>query len=95
MALKTRSVTSDGKRVMTMEEFKRWLKKFDADKDGRISKNELREAIYATGGRFATWKSHRGIKSVDANGNGFIDEGELNNLVEFAEKHLGIRIAQF
>ncbi|KAJ7942698.1 Calcium-binding EF-hand [Quillaja saponaria] len=95
MALKSRSVTSDGKRVMTMEEFKRWLKKFDADKDGQISKSELREAIHATGGRFGMWKSRRGIRAADANGNGFIDDGEMNNLVEFAEKHLGVRIVQF
>ncbi|BFG18418.1 hypothetical protein CerSpe_046920 [Prunus speciosa] len=44
MAIKSRCITSDGKRVMTTEESKRWLKKFDTDKDGRISKEELRLA---------------------------------------------------
>ncbi|EOY14507.1 Uncharacterized protein TCM_033866 [Theobroma cacao] len=43
----TRSILMDGKRIMTMTEFKQWLKKFDADKHGRISK-ELRNAIYET-----------------------------------------------
>ncbi|TQD98469.1 hypothetical protein C1H46_015924 [Malus baccata] len=61
MAIKSRCVTSDGKLVMTTEELKKWLKKFDVDKDGRISKKELREAIRATGGRFARFKSRLGV----------------------------------
>lgn len=95
MAIKSRCVTSDGKRVMTTEELKRWLKKFDVDKDGRISKKELREAVRATGGRFARFKSRLGVRSADANGNGFVDEDELDNLVEFAQKHLGVKIVNF
>ncbi|KAK5823926.1 hypothetical protein PVK06_018689 [Gossypium arboreum] len=93
MAIKTyKSISRDGKRIMTMDEFKQWLKKFDADNDGRISKEELRNAIYETGGRFARWKSRRAIKSADADGSGFIDENEITNLVDFAEKYLAIRV---
>lgn len=95
MAIKSRCVTSDGKRVMTTEELKKWLKKFDVDKDCRISKKELREAIRATGGRFARFKSGLGVRSADANGNGFVDEDELDKLVEFAQKHLGVKIVNF
>lgn len=95
MAIKSRCVTSDGKRVMTTEELKKWLKKFDVDKDGRISKKELREAIRATGGRFPRFKSRLGVRSADANSNGFVDEDELDNLVEFAQKHLGVKIVNF
>ncbi|RZR98142.1 hypothetical protein BHM03_00027449 [Ensete ventricosum] len=32
-------------REMSMEEFREWLKRFDVDKDGRISRRELREAL--------------------------------------------------
>ncbi|XWS21174.1 hypothetical protein CRYUN_Cryun30bG0032700 [Craigia yunnanensis] len=92
MALKTRSYSVDDKREMTIDEFKRWLKKFDEDKDGRISKDELADAIRVSGGWFARRKSKHGIRSVDANGNGFIDDNEIKNLVEFAEKHLNVRI---
>ena len=92
MALKTRSYSLDGKREMTIDEFKRWLKKFDEDKDGRISKDELADAIRVSGGWFARRKSKHGIRSVDANGNGFIDDNEIKNLAEFAEKHLNVRI---
>ncbi|KAH7567394.1 hypothetical protein ACOSQ2_011043 [Xanthoceras sorbifolium] len=92
MAIKSRSICADGKREMTIEEFKRWLKKFDADKDGRISRDELAEAVRVSGGWFARLKARRGVRTVDRNGNGFIDESEIKNLAEFADKHLGIRI---
>ncbi|KAL4283677.1 hypothetical protein GQ457_16G014590 [Hibiscus cannabinus] len=93
MAIKTnKGISMDGKRTMTMDEFKQWLKKFDDDKDGRISKEELQSAIYETGGRFGRWKSWRGILSADADGSGFIDENEMTNLVDFADKYLGVRI---
>ncbi|PPD84000.1 hypothetical protein GOBAR_DD19046 [Gossypium barbadense] len=55
-----------------MDEFKQWLKKFDADNDGRISKEEFLSAIYETGGQFAWCKSRRAIKSADAEGSGFV-----------------------
>lgn len=94
MAIKTRSYSVDGKREMTIYEFKRWLiKKFDEYKDGRISRDELADAIrVGSGGWFVGRKSKHGIQSVDANGNGFIDDNEIKNLVEFAKKHLNVRI---
>ncbi|WJX09443.1 hypothetical protein P8452_00277 [Trifolium repens] len=46
-----RNVSSDAKRVMTLQQFKQWLKtSFGTDSDGRISKSELREALRITGG---------------------------------------------
>ncbi|PIA46328.1 hypothetical protein AQUCO_01500091v1 [Aquilegia coerulea] len=87
-----RSISSHGKRQMTIEEFKQWLKQFDYDGDGRISKEELREALRSVGGWFTTWKSGRGIKSADTNGNGYIDDTEINNLISFAEKRFGVKI---
>lgn len=39
----------DGKREMSMAEFKEWIRQFDEDKDGRINKDDLREGIRATG----------------------------------------------
>lgn len=67
MAIKIRCITSNGKRVMTTEELKQWLKKFDTDKDGRINKEELRQAIHATRGRFTMFKSRLGLRSADTN----------------------------
>ncbi|GMI91168.1 hypothetical protein HRI_002786100 [Hibiscus trionum] len=94
MAIKTRnySVDVDGKREMTVDEFARWLKRFDEDNDGRISKDELAAALRASGRWFASRKSKQGIRSVDVDGNGFIDDNEIKNLVQFAEQHLNVRI---
>ncbi|RRT79437.1 hypothetical protein B296_00009603 [Ensete ventricosum] len=80
---------------MTVDEFKEWLKRFDADRDGRISREELKRAIRSIRGRFSGWKSKRGIRYSDADGNGFIDEDEFDNLVDFAQKSLGLKIVSF
>ena len=93
MAIKTCCISVDGKRVMSIEQFKRWLRKFDADKDGKLSRKELEDAI--PGGWFTRWKGKAVIRSADSNGNGFIDESEIDNLVEFAQKYLGVKILQF
>ncbi|KAL3514502.1 hypothetical protein ACH5RR_027219 [Cinchona calisaya] len=98
MAIKNsypRNFSSDGKLQMNTEEFKKWLKKFDTDKDGRISQEELREAVREMGGWFTKWKCKGGFKSADKDGDGFIEENEINNLKDFALKHLGIRVITY
>ncbi|KAK4277495.1 hypothetical protein QN277_015487 [Acacia crassicarpa] len=96
MAFMERSaLTTDGKRVMSLEEFKRWLRCFDSNRDGRISHSELREAVRLSSGLFASWKSKSDIESSDANHNGFIDDCEFRNLAHFAEKYLHITITRF
>ncbi|KAG5542166.1 hypothetical protein RHGRI_021882 [Rhododendron griersonianum] len=82
----------DGKREMAMDQFKEWIKQFDVDKDGRISRDELKEAIRSTRAWFPGWKANRGVKAADANGDGFIDDSEITALMEFAEKNLSIKI---
>ncbi|CAL1396105.1 unnamed protein product [Linum trigynum] len=95
MAIKPKSITTDGKREMTMQEFRTWLGRFDTDKDGKISRQELSDAVRGAGGRFAWWKCRQGLRSADSDGNGYIDANEINNLVDFAQKHLGVRIVNF
>ncbi|KAF3633951.1 hypothetical protein CQW23_28843 [Capsicum baccatum] len=97
MALKNntyrRNISSDGKLELSLQEFKKWLKRFDLDKDGKISKEELREAIRANGGGWLSrLKGSHGIKIADSNGDGYIDEKEFRNLVDFAQRNLGVRI---
>ncbi|PIN10096.1 hypothetical protein CDL12_17313 [Handroanthus impetiginosus] len=83
-----------GKNEMTAEEFKTWLMKFDADKDGRISKKELRRAIRSCSRRFSfsAWKSRRAMREADVDKSGYIDEEEIDFLLDFAETNLGFRI---
>lgn len=80
---------------MSLEDFKQWLNKFDSDKDGRISKGELSRAIRATGCWFSRHKCKEAVGSADLNRNGFIDEDEIEELVEFAQKRLGVRVVAF
>ncbi|MBA0625644.1 hypothetical protein Godav_003424, partial [Gossypium davidsonii] len=55
--------------------------------------NPLADAIRVSrGGWFTGRKSKRIIGSVDADRNGFIDDNEIKNLAEFAEKYLNIKI---
>ncbi|KAI9096733.1 hypothetical protein K1719_025912 [Acacia pycnantha] len=77
---------------MSVKEFKRWLKRFDSNGDGRISQSELKEAVRLSGGLFASWKSKRGLKSADSNHNGFVDDTEFRNLAHFADQYLNITI---
>ncbi|KAK6923028.1 EF-hand domain [Dillenia turbinata] len=96
IAQEPREVSGNIKPQMSLEEFKLWLKQFDVDRNGKISKKELQQAIKATkGGWFTSLKSARGVAKADSNGNHEIDEEETRYLIVFAEKHLGIKISSY
>lgn len=87
---------SSDHRVMTVEQFKRWLKTaFDTNGDAKISKEELRHAVRLTKGLFAAWNSGTDFNSADVNHNGFIDENEFTNLAHFADKYFNVQITQY
>lgn len=83
------------KGEMSVAEFKEWMKQFDKDGDGRISRDELRSAIRSKGKRFSGWRSSRALRQADANRNGAVDEGEIENLVLFAKNTLGMKISMY
>lgn len=45
--------------------------------------------------RFTGRRSKRGIVYADADGDGCIDDGEIDGLVEFARTNLGLRIVAY
>uniref|UniRef100_A0A6N2MIS5 EF-hand domain-containing protein n=1 Tax=Salix viminalis TaxID=40686 RepID=A0A6N2MIS5_SALVM len=93
MGIHKRLIKGPSKDAMTMEEFKKWvLRDLDADQDGKITKDELAEAVRRSGEWFAGWKARKGMRSADSNRNGIVDDIEITNLAEFAQKHLGIMI---
>ncbi|XP_062199223.1 polcalcin Phl p 7-like [Phragmites australis] len=91
VATTTRSLDAD----MTVDEFKEWLRRFDVDHDGRISRDELRRAMRAIRARFTGWRSKRGISYADADGDGYIDDNEVDGLIEFAQTNLGLKIVAY
>ena len=90
-ATTTRSLDAD----MTVDEFKEWLRRFDTDRDGRISRDELRRAMRAIRARFTGWRSKQGISYADTDGDGYIDDSEVDGLIEFAQKNLGPKIVAY
>ncbi|KAK9285689.1 hypothetical protein L1049_024888 [Liquidambar formosana] len=80
-------------REMTVEEFKAWLRRFDMDHDGRISREELKEALQSLRIWFGWWKARQGMKQADSNHNGQIDNTmEMEKLVNYAQQHLHMKI---
>lgn len=59
------------------------FKQFDADKDGRLSYEDLKQAFKALGARFVAYRAYRALKFADANGDGFIDISEFDDLIKY------------
>jgi len=79
----------------TVEEFRAWLAQFDADRDGRISREELQQALRSLNVWFAWWKARGGVRAADANGDGAVaGDDEAARLFAFAQRHLHAKIAQ-
>ncbi|PPR82101.1 hypothetical protein GOBAR_AA38620 [Gossypium barbadense] len=82
MAIKTRTYSVvDGRLEMTMDEFKRWLKKFDDDKDGRISRDELADAIRVSRLEMTMDEFKRWLKKFDDDKDGRISRDELADAI--------------
>ncbi|CAL5043880.1 unnamed protein product [Urochloa decumbens] len=79
----------------TVEDFRAWLAQFDADRDGRISREELQNALRSLNVWFAWWKARGGVRAADANRDGGVaGEEEVARLFAFAQRNLHAKIAQ-
>jgi calmodulin len=82
---------------LTVEGFRAWLAQFDADRDGRISREELQHALRSLNVWFAWWKARGAVRAADADRDGgvqLIGEDEVARLFAFAQSHLHVKIAQ-
>jgi Ca2+-binding EF-hand superfamily protein len=79
---------------LTAEEFWAWLGQFDADHDGRISREELQRALQSLNLWFASWQAREGLRAADADRDGAVGGAEVGRLFAFAQRQLGIKITQ-
>ncbi|PKA55456.1 Polcalcin Jun o 2 [Apostasia shenzhenica] len=78
---------------ITVEEFRQWMRRFDVNGDGHISREELRRAVRSIGSRFSGWRSGQWIRQADTNDDGLIDvDREIDNLIDYAKTKLGLKI---
>ena len=80
---------------MTVDEFKAWLLRFDSDHDGRISREELQDALRSMRVWFGWWKARQGMKEADSDRSGSIDNAkEIEKLVQYAQQSLHMKISK-
>ncbi|OVA15806.1 EF-hand domain [Macleaya cordata] len=79
--------------MMSLEQFREWFKRIDTNGDGRISKQELEEALRKLGIWFPRWRARRANDHSDKNHNGLVDgDLEIIELLEYVKKRWGIDI---
>ncbi|KAD5507842.1 hypothetical protein E3N88_15545 [Mikania micrantha] len=63
-----------------------FFKKHDANKDGKLSWDELKQAFTDLGVTWVSWTTDRALVNADDDEDGYISEGEMNKLIQFALK---------
>ncbi|KAG6624675.1 hypothetical protein CIPAW_16G044800 [Carya illinoinensis] len=56
----------------------------DVNRDGVLSRQELRNAFYSLGSYVSGWRAYWAIFHADADKDGYISEAELDNVVRYA-----------
>lgn len=91
-----RCVHFEPNREMTVDEFKAWLRRYDEEHDGRISQEELKEALNGLRVWVAWWKARQAMKVANSNRNGHIEKAkEMEKLVTYAQQNLHLKIYDF
>ncbi|KAH7567405.1 hypothetical protein JRO89_XS07G0066800 [Xanthoceras sorbifolium] len=70
----------------TEAQLERLFIRFDADEDGRLSKQELTKALDSLGSSFPAWRVWRALCHADEDGDGCINKDELNSLIKYIVK---------
>ncbi|KAJ4701766.1 putative Calcium-binding EF-hand family protein [Melia azedarach] len=68
------------------EQLKCYLKRYAANKDGRLRRNELKLAFQNLELNFSGFRAKRALRHADVNEDGYIDDVEMNELVIYASK---------
>ncbi|KAI8014726.1 Polcalcin Phl p 7 [Camellia lanceoleosa] len=73
-----------GHASLNEDQIKGLLKRYDKNGDGKLSKEELKDAFRDLGLKFSGWRAGKALRHADANGDGYISDEELNELVKYA-----------
>ncbi|KAL8226642.1 hypothetical protein R6Q57_016474 [Mikania cordata] len=68
------------------QEMYTFFKKHDANKDGKLSWDELKQAFTDLGVTWVSWTTDRALVNADDDEDGYISEREMDKLIQFALK---------
>ncbi|KAI9200722.1 hypothetical protein LWI28_012310 [Acer negundo] len=71
---------------LTEDQLKGIFRRFDTNKDGQFTRQELTDAFHSLGSKFPSWRAFRALHHADANGDGFISKDEFSELLNYAIK---------
>ncbi|KAJ9186728.1 hypothetical protein P3X46_002271 [Hevea brasiliensis] len=77
-------VMSKGGAVSDVQ-LRKLFSRFDVNKDNRLSKEEISEALSQLGAFLPDYRAGRALTHCDANKDGFIDLDEFDDFVSYAE----------
>ncbi|XVF60071.1 hypothetical protein PTKIN_Ptkin08bG0013800 [Pterospermum kingtungense] len=60
------------------------FRRFDSNNDGRLSRQELKNAFSSLGSRFPSYRAFAALHQADKNGDGYISEEEMDELIRYA-----------
>ena len=76
--------SAKGSFCLTEEQLKAIFQEHDANKDGHLSKEEIKKAFQQLGSRLPSWRVKRALSHADADGDGNISVEEMGELVKYA-----------
>ncbi|KAK7852197.1 putative calcium-binding protein cml26 [Quercus suber] len=76
------------------DQLRKVFKKYDTNNDNLLSKEELKKAFQYLGSIIPGFRANRGLHHADANKDGYVNEGEMDELVNYAVRvGFGIKAA--
>ncbi|XVF64041.1 hypothetical protein PTKIN_Ptkin09bG0135400 [Pterospermum kingtungense] len=72
--------------AITEDQVRGIFHRYDANKDGLLSRQELKDAFAALGSRMPGLRAFLALQHADANGDGYISEAEFEKLVKYTLK---------
>ncbi|XAR64063.1 hypothetical protein NMG60_11024266 [Bertholletia excelsa] len=65
------------------DDIRKLLIKHDQNKDNRLSRREIQNVFIELNAHFPWWRAWRGLANCDHNGDGYVDEDEMKDLVQY------------